>query len=147
MLLIVNTTMTEKIPPKPRLGISACLLGEKVRYDGAHKRDAFLTEIFGRFVEWVPVCPEVEVGMGVPRETVQLIGRADNPQLVGTNSGENWTKSMQRFAALRTRELAELHLSGYVFKKNSPSCGVERVRVFIRKTDRRAKAAACSPRR
>jgi len=118
---------------KPRLGISACLLGQKVRYDGAHKQDHFLTETFGRFVEWIAVCPEIEVGMGVPRETVRLVGAPGDPKLIAERSGKDWTGAMQRFAAVRTRELAELKLSGYVFKKNSPSCGVERVRVYSSK--------------
>ena len=72
--------MEERISAKPRLGISACLLGEKVRYDGGHKQDHFLTDTFGRFVEWLPVCPEVEVGMGVPRETVRLVGEPGDPE-------------------------------------------------------------------
>ena len=74
MLVIVNIAMKEKIAAKPKLGISSCLLGEKVRFDGGHKRDLFLTQGFGEFVEWVVVCPEMEVGMGVPRETVRLVG-------------------------------------------------------------------------
>jgi uncharacterized protein YbgA (DUF1722 family)/uncharacterized protein YbbK (DUF523 family) len=115
---------------KPRLGISACLLGEQVRYDGNHKRDNFLTNMFGRFIEWVPVCPEVEVGMGVPRETVRLVGDPDDPKLIAERTGKDWTAAMHRYAAVRTRQLAELNLSGYVFKKSSPSCGVERVRVY-----------------
>jgi uncharacterized protein YbgA (DUF1722 family)/uncharacterized protein YbbK (DUF523 family) len=114
----------------PRLGISACLLGQKVRYDGGHKQDHFLTETFGRFVEWVAVCPEFEIGMGVPREAVRLVGAPESPKLIAERSGKDWTGAMQRFAEVRTRELAELKLSGYVFKKNSPSCGVERVRVY-----------------
>jgi uncharacterized protein YbgA (DUF1722 family)/uncharacterized protein YbbK (DUF523 family) len=116
--------------PKPRLGISACLLGQKVRHDGAHKQDRFLTDTFGRFVEWVAVCPEVELGMGVPRETVRLIGTPQHPRMVAERSGRDWTTAMRLYAAVRTRELAELKLSGYVFKKDSPSCGLERVRVY-----------------
>ena len=122
--------MKEGISAKPRLGISACLLGEKVRYDGAHKRDHFLTDNFGCFVEWFPVCPEVEIGMGVPRETVRLVGEPGDPKMIAEHSGTDWTDAMRRFAAVRVRDLAELKLSGYVFKKNSPSCGMERVRVY-----------------
>lgn len=130
MLLISNILMVEKNSIKPRLGISACLLGQKVRYDGAHKQDHFLTDTFGRFVEWFPVCPEVEVGMGVPRETVRLVGAPHAPKLIAERSGKDWTEAMQRFAAVRLGQLVELHLSGYVFKKNSPTCGMERVRVY-----------------
>lgn len=115
---------------KPKLGISACLLGQRVRYDGAHKRDHFLTDTFGRHVEWVPVCPELEAGMGVPRETVRLVGSPLNPRMIAEKSGKDWTMAMNRLAAKRARELAELDISGYVFKKDSPSCGLERVRVY-----------------
>ena len=115
---------------KPRLGISACLLGQRVRYDGGHKRDAFLTEMFGRYIEWVAVCPELEAGMGVPREAVRLVGTAASPRMVAERSGKDWTPAMTRFAAKRVAELARLELSGYVFKKDSPSCGLERVRIY-----------------
>ena len=115
---------------KPKLGISACLLGHQVRYDGGHKREQFLTDLFGKFVEWIPICPEVEVGMGVPRETVRLIGPLTNPRMVAEKSGKDWTEAMNRFAAKRMRDIAENNLSGYVFKKDSPSCGMERVRVY-----------------
>ncbi|HEY7560132.1 MAG TPA: DUF523 and DUF1722 domain-containing protein [Candidatus Binatia bacterium] len=115
---------------RPKLGVSACLLGQRVRYDGGHKRDHFLTEIFGRHVEWVPVCPELEVGMGIPRETVRLIGSPMNPELIAEKSGKDWTFAMNRLATKRARELTELDVSGYVFKKDSPSCGLERVRVY-----------------
>lgn len=122
--------MQNNFSVSPRLGISACLLGEKVRFDGGHKQDAFLCQTLGRFVEWVPVCPEIEVGMGVPRETVRLIGSGSDPKMIAERSGKDWTMAMKRFAAIRTKDLAELKLSGYVFKKNSPSCGVERVRLY-----------------
>jgi uncharacterized protein YbgA (DUF1722 family)/uncharacterized protein YbbK (DUF523 family) len=126
--------MENTLSAPPRLGISACLLGQKVRFDGGHKQDAFLCETFGRFVEWIPVCPELEVGMGVPRETVRLVGKPEDPKMIAERSGRDWTMAMKRFAAIRTNELAELKLSGYVFKKNSPSCGVERVRIYDPKT-------------
>ena len=122
--------MENILSARPRLGISACLLGQKVRFDGGHKQDVFLCETFGRFVEWIPVCPELEVGMGVPRETVRLVGVASDPKMIAEGSGKDWTMAMKRFAAIRTKELAALRLSGYVFKKNSPSCGVERVRLY-----------------
>ena len=118
-------------PSSPlRLGISRCLLGDDVRYDGGHQRDSFLTDVFGRYVEWVPVCPEVEIGMGVPREPIRLIGRADAPRLVGIESHTDHTTAMTRFSERKVRELKALDLCGYVFKKNSPSCGMARVRVF-----------------
>jgi uncharacterized protein YbgA (DUF1722 family)/uncharacterized protein YbbK (DUF523 family) len=114
---------------KLRLGVSACLLGREVRYDGQHKRDLFVTDVLGAFVEWVPVCPELEVGMGVPREPIRLVGAGASPRLVGEKSGRDWTEPMRRFAEARVRELQKLDLHGYVTKRDSPSCGLERVRV------------------
>jgi uncharacterized protein YbgA (DUF1722 family)/uncharacterized protein YbbK (DUF523 family) len=122
--------MKINLATKPRLGISACLLGQKVRYDGGHKRDYFLTEIFAPFVDWVPVCPELEIGMGVPREPVRLVGHAREPRLVAERSGKDWSAEMRRFGARRAEELKRLALSGYLLKKASPSCGMERVRVY-----------------
>jgi uncharacterized protein YbgA (DUF1722 family)/uncharacterized protein YbbK (DUF523 family) len=115
-----------------RLGISRCLLGDEVRFDGGHKRDAFLTGIFGRYVEWVPVCPEVEAGLGTPREAMRLVGDPQRPRLIAIKSEKDHTEAVERMTADRLRSLKDLELSGYVFKKDSPSCGVERVRVFNR---------------
>jgi uncharacterized protein YbgA (DUF1722 family)/uncharacterized protein YbbK (DUF523 family) len=113
-----------------RLGISRCLLGDEVRFDGGHKRDNFLTDVLGRYVEWVPVCPEVEAGLGTPREAMRLIGDPHRPRLVTIKSGTDHTRSVERMTATRIKELKELDLSGYVFKKGSPSCGIERVRIY-----------------
>ncbi len=113
-----------------RLGISRCLLGDEVRFDGGHKRDNFLTDIFGRYVEWVPVCPEVEAGLGTPREAMRLVGDSKQPRLVTIKSGRDHTPALVRMGATRIEELKDLDLSGYVFKKDSPSCGVERVRIY-----------------
>jgi uncharacterized protein YbgA (DUF1722 family)/uncharacterized protein YbbK (DUF523 family) len=112
-----------------RIGISSCLLGRAVRWDGGHKRDAFLTEQLAPFVEWVPVCPEVELGMGVPREPIQLVRDAGAIRLVAARTGADHTQRMRRFAQRRVRELAAQDLCGYVLKKGSPSCGMERVPV------------------
>ena len=115
---------------KPRIGISSCLLGNKVRHDGGHKLEPFITQTLGRHVEWVPVCPELEVGMGVPRETVRLVGSPANPKMIADKSGKDWTREMQIYAVKRVRRLEEMNLSGYILKKNSPSCGMERVRIY-----------------
>jgi uncharacterized protein YbbK (DUF523 family)/uncharacterized protein YbgA (DUF1722 family) len=112
-----------------RVGISRCLLGDHVRYDGGHKRDDFLVEVLGQFVTWVPVCPEVESGMGVPREPVQLVGDPRAPKMMTAWTEVDHTRTMQRFSQRRVRELEEMDLCGYVFKQDSPSCGMERVRV------------------
>jgi uncharacterized protein YbbK (DUF523 family)/uncharacterized protein YbgA (DUF1722 family) len=114
-----------------RLGVSSCLLGESVRYDGGHKRDPFVVEGLGPFVEWVPVCPEVELGMGVPRPHVHLVEpEAGEPlRLIAPRTGEDFTDEMRAFAARRVEELQRAELDGYVLKKNSPSCGMARVKV------------------
>jgi uncharacterized protein YbgA (DUF1722 family)/uncharacterized protein YbbK (DUF523 family) len=114
---------------KLRVGISSCLLGQAVRFDGGHKRERWLTDVLAPYVEWVPVCPEVELGMGVPRETVQLVREAGAVRMLGTRSRRDWSDAMRRFAERRTRALRRLELCGYVLKKDSPSCGMERVAV------------------
>jgi uncharacterized protein YbgA (DUF1722 family)/uncharacterized protein YbbK (DUF523 family) len=114
-----------------RVGISACVLGQKVRFDGGHKEDRFLTGTLAQFVEFVPVCPEVEVGMGTPRETVRLVRAEDGgTRMVAPKSETDHTTSMRRYAKRRVRELEPLELCGYVLKKSSPSCGMERVKVY-----------------
>ncbi len=113
-----------------RVGISACLLGQKVRYDGGHKRDPFLVETFGRWVEWVPVCPEVEVGMGIPRPAIRLERGEDGLRLVDPKSGRDWTEPMLTYARQKVKQLASQNLAGFVLKKDSPSCGMERVKVY-----------------
>jgi uncharacterized protein YbgA (DUF1722 family)/uncharacterized protein YbbK (DUF523 family) len=113
-----------------RVGISACLLGEKVRFDGGHKHDRYMTDILGAHFTFVPVCPEQEVGMGIPREAVRLVGTLENPQMVGGKTGTDWTARMNSYADRRTRELATEQLSGFILKKDSPSCGMERVRLY-----------------
>lgn len=110
-----------------RVGVSSCLLGQEVRWNGQHKRDAFVSDVLGAQVELVPVCPELEVGMGVPREPIQLVA---GPRLVGVDSRTDHTQAMERFSARRIAELEALELSGYVFKKGSPSCGLYRVPVW-----------------
>ena len=113
-----------------RLGVSSCLLGNAVRYDGGHKRERFLTDLLGRFVEWVPVCPELEAGMGVPRPALRLVRDGDVLRLVEIVSGRDHTRCIQRLAAQRARALRGADLCGYVLKRGSPSCGMERVKVY-----------------
>jgi uncharacterized protein YbgA (DUF1722 family)/uncharacterized protein YbbK (DUF523 family) len=115
---------------KIRLGISSCLLGAKVRYDGGHKLDTFLRDILGRYVEFVPVCPEVEAGLGVPREAMHLTGDPARPRLVGIKTGTDFTGTMVDWARQRMEALAGEGLCGFVFKSGSPSSGMERVRVY-----------------
>jgi uncharacterized protein YbgA (DUF1722 family)/uncharacterized protein YbbK (DUF523 family) len=113
-----------------RVGISSCLLGEKVRWDGGHKRNAFLVSGLGRFVEWLPVCPEVEVGMGIPRPSVRLVRDGDEVRMLEHATDRDHTRAMRAFVKRRVAEIAELDLCGYVLKKDSPSCGMERVKVY-----------------
>jgi uncharacterized protein YbbK (DUF523 family) len=117
-----------------RLGISACLLGEEVRFDGGHKRDHFLTDVLGPHVEWVPVCPEVEMGLGTPRETLRLVRvqGASGLRMITTRTAIDHTDAMNRWAAGRVAALAsqEPDLCGYVLKADSPSCGMERVKTY-----------------
>lgn len=108
-----------------RIGISSCLLGEEVRWNGGHTRDNYLTETLGRYFDWIPVCPEEEVGMGVPRERVRLVGDPENPRMVGIKSGEDWTDRMQAYAEQRITELQQENLHGYILKKGSPSCSFQ----------------------
>ncbi len=118
--------MEEKI----RLGVSSCLLGLLVRYDGGHQHDRFLTDTLGQYVEYVPVCPEVECGLAVPREAMRLVGNPAEPRLVTRKSGTDYTDQMKNWASLRLEELARENLDGFVFKRMSPSSGMARVKVY-----------------
>ena len=111
-----------------RVGVSSCLLGEPVRWNGAHKREGCV-DLLGRLFEWVVVCPEVEIGLGVPREPIRLEGDAAAPRLVGTTSRLDLTERMEAFADRRVEQLASLGLCGYILKSESPTCGLERVEV------------------
>ena len=113
-----------------RVGVSSCLLGEEVRYDGGHKRDAFLTRDLARHVRLVPLCPEIEIGLGVPRETIRLERHGGEVRLVAPASGADHTESMSRFSRAAAERIAAAGLDGYVLKKSSPSCGMERVKVY-----------------
>ena len=113
-----------------RVGISACLLGDKVRWDAGHKRDRYITDILGAYFRFIPVCPEVEVGMGVPRESVRLVGEISSPRMVGNKTGQDWSERMREYIAKRLKQLEKYNFSGYILKNDSPSCGMERVRVY-----------------
>src|SRR4030067_2075615 len=116
-----------------KLGVSTCLLGESVRYDGGHKLDRFLTDTLGQYVEYVPVCPEVECGLPIPRESMHLEGDPDSPRLVTSRTKQDMTDRMVRWAKKRVVDLERDDLCGFIFKSNSPSSGMERVRVYDRK--------------
>lgn len=121
-------------PEQPiRVGISSCLMGAKVRFDGRHKRDRYITDVLGRYFQFVPMCPELEVGMGVPRESVQLCGAAAAPRMIGNETGTDWTKRMNAFAATRIARDDVTGLCGFILKKDSPSCGLKGVEVCVDK--------------
>ena len=113
-----------------KVGISSCLVGQEVRYNATHCYDSYLVEVLGKQVHLVPVCPEMEVGMGTPRETVRLVGGADDPQMIAPDSMTDWTSKMQEWAVKRIGELRSENLSGFVFKDRSPSCGLFHVKVY-----------------
>ncbi|MEZ6020282.1 MAG: DUF523 and DUF1722 domain-containing protein [Planctomycetota bacterium] len=113
-----------------RLGVSACLLGDEVRYDGQHARDSFVHDVLGSQAEWHRVCPEMELGMGTPRPTIRLEQRPDGVHLIAPSSGADHTAAMQSFAAERIERLGIADLDGYVVKKNSPSCGLARLPIW-----------------
>jgi len=113
-----------------KIGISQCLLGDHVRYDGGHKHDRFITGTLGAFLSFVPVCPEIECGLGVPRESMRLVGDPDSPRLLTTRTQQDHTDRMVKWAKKRVIELEKEDLCGFIFKSNSPSSGMERVKVY-----------------
>lgn len=121
--------MTDAVTPRIRIGISSCLLGEPVRFDGNHKHDHYLSGTLGQVFEFVPVCPEVGIGLGVPRPTIHLVGPPDAPHLIGVKIADlDVTEQMIAYGRRMARRLGDL--SGYIFKSKSPSCGMERVKLY-----------------
>ena len=113
-----------------KIGVSTCLLGEKVRYDGGHKHSRYITQTLGLFFEFVPVCPETECGLGIPREAMRLEGDVDHPRLVTHKTRTDHTARMLSWAAGRLDALEKENLCGFIFKKDSPSSGLHRVKVY-----------------
>jgi uncharacterized protein YbgA (DUF1722 family)/uncharacterized protein YbbK (DUF523 family) len=118
---------------KIKLGISACLLGENVRYDGGHQLDRFLTDTLGQYIEYIPVCPEVECGLSIPRESMHLVGNLESPRLITTQTQQDMTDRMVTWAHKHVRELEQEDLCGFIFKSHSPSSGMKRVKVYNEK--------------
>lgn len=117
------------MPTRLRIGVSACLLGHSVRYDGGHKRHRVVTETLSRIFDMVAVCPEWEAGMGVPREPVELVGDPEEPRMIGKRSGTDWTETMRQHGRQRAAEIEKLQMSGFILKQGSPSCGLNGVPV------------------
>lgn len=118
-----------KSDKKPKLGISACLTGEPVRFNGGHKRDQWLMSQVGPIVEWTPVCPELQMGLGAPRESMRLVRSTDGIRLIGNKTQQDYTELAQTAAATILKRLPA-DLDGFILKNGSPSCGVERVKVY-----------------
>jgi len=114
-----------------RVGISACLLGDQVRYDGGHKKNAFAANKLDPLVEFVRVCPELELGLGVPREPIRLVEQENDVRLVTSKTSEDLTDRMKVYADERVDRLEEMGLDGFILKKDSPSCGMERVKIHM----------------
>jgi uncharacterized protein YbgA (DUF1722 family)/uncharacterized protein YbbK (DUF523 family) len=114
-----------------RIGVSACLLGEKVRYDGGHKLDRYITDTLGRYFDYVPVCPEVEYGLLTPREAMHLVGDPAAPRLVTVRTGVDHTEGMKGWAAKKVDDLEREGLCGFIFKSRSPSSGLQGVKVYL----------------
>ena len=115
---------------KITLGVSSCLLGEKTRYDSAHTRDQFITCVLGKWVEFVSVCPEVECGFGVPREPLRLVGAPESPCLISVHTRQDYTPRMLLWVRKRVVTLKKEDMWGFILKSKSPSCGIERVKVY-----------------
>lgn len=115
---------------KIRLGISSCLSGENVRYDGGHKLDSFLMDTLGRFADFVTVCPEAECGLSIPREAMRLVGDPEDPRLMTRKTLIDHTDRMKKWTAKVLRELEKEDLRGFIFRSRSPSCGMTGVKVY-----------------
>ena len=127
-------TADQQHSEKPKLGISQCLLGDKVRYDGGHKLNHYLHDILGQYVEWVPVCPEVECGLPVPRESMHLEGNPENPRLITTRTGIDHTEKMLEWTIKKLKNLEKETLCGFIFKTKSPSSGMRDIKIYSDKS-------------
>ena len=115
---------------KIKIGISSCLLGEKLRWNGDHKQNHYVREVLVNYFDYVFVCPEMEVGMSVPRETVALYGDLEKSRMISKKTQTDWTKTMQKYIKMRINSLTRDDLCGFIFKSKSPSCGLGRVPVY-----------------
>jgi len=121
------------VEQKIKIGVSSCLLGKEVRYNGGHSHDRYITGTLGQYFTFVDVCPEVEAGFGIPRETLRLVGDPESPRLLTSRTRRDCTETMRNWAQKRVEELAEENLCGFIFKSKSPSSGMERVKVYTEK--------------
>lgn len=119
-----------KLSPRIVLGVSSCLLGQKVRYDGGHKMNHYISDLLSNYFDFIPVCPEVECGLTTPREAMRLTGDPELPRLVTSKTGIDLTEQMENWCSQRIKDLEPLKIRGFIFKKNSPSSGLFRVKVY-----------------
>jgi uncharacterized protein YbgA (DUF1722 family)/uncharacterized protein YbbK (DUF523 family) len=115
---------------KITIGVSKCLLGEHVRYDGGHQHDRYITGTLGQYFTYLSVCPEVEYGLPIPREALHLVGDPENPRLVTVKTGIDHTDGMLKWAGMRLDELHNERLAGFIFKSRSPSSGMQSIKVY-----------------
>jgi uncharacterized protein YbbK (DUF523 family) len=115
---------------KTKIGISSCLLGEKVRYDGGHRHNPYITDSLGGHFAWIPVCPEVEYGLGIPREAMHLVGDPAKPRLVVISTGIDHTDGMLKWVGKKLAELEKEDLCGFIFKSKSPSSAIRGVKII-----------------
>jgi uncharacterized protein YbbK (DUF523 family) len=115
---------------KPRVGISPCLLGKKARYDGGHRHNRYITDILGKYFGWIPVCPEVECGLGIPREPMCLVGDPEKPRLVMISTGVDHTDEMMKWTENKLAALEKEDLCGFIFKSKSPSSAIRGVTIL-----------------
>jgi uncharacterized protein YbbK (DUF523 family) len=115
---------------KPNIGISSCLLGEKVRYDGGHRHNRYITDSLGKYFAWMPVCPEVEYGLGIPREAMHLVGDPAKPRLVAISTGIDYTDGMTNWVEKKLAELEKENLCGFIFKSKSPSSAIRGIKII-----------------
>jgi len=128
-----RTQATEEVmPDKILVGVSSCLLGQEVRFDGGHKRDSYITGTLSDYFDFVPFCPEAGVGLGIPRQPIRLVRQGEQIRAVGTRTPElDPTDDLAAFARRTMHQLGDI--SGYILKNASPSCGMERVKVYNEK--------------
>lgn len=124
-------SIKEKKPVSlPVVGVSACLLGQEVRFNGGHARNRYVTDVLDNFCQWLPLCPEMGMGMSAPRETLRLVGDVDSPRLIGTKTGHDYSDQMEDYARKTIAMLQGGKLHGFILKKKSPSCGLERLPIY-----------------
>jgi uncharacterized protein YbbK (DUF523 family) len=124
----MNDLNTDKI----KVGISSCLLGEQVRYDGGHRKNDYITDVLADYFEFLPFCPEVSIGLGIPRETIRLELINDEVRCVGSETA-NLDVTEQLYSAADNEKIWHQDLCGYIFKRGSPSCGMEKVKLYTDK--------------